>query len=65
MVKPPELAAQAPASKRRPGRPRAEVKRPMVSLRVDPDVLEKLRSSGPGWQTRVNVYLRQYVDGGA
>jgi len=36
----------------------------MVSLRMDPDVLEKLRALGPGWQTRVNAYLRQMTEQG-
>ena len=51
-------------AKRRPGRPRSEVKRPMVSMRMDPDLLEKLRAMGPGWQTRVNDYLRALIEQG-
>lgn len=54
----------APQTKRRPGRPRSEVKRPMVSLRLDPDVLAQLRALGPGWQTRVNGYLRTLIEEG-
>lgn len=46
------------------GRPRAMVKRPMVSMRMDPDVLERLQASGPGWQTRVNALLREAVEQG-
>ena len=46
------------------GRPPSEVKRPMLSMRVDPDVLEKLRASGPGWQTRLNATLRSLVEQG-
>lgn len=49
---------------RRVGRPRVEIKRPMLSMRTDPDVLEKLRASGPGWQTRVNALLRDAVEHG-
>lgn len=30
-----------------------------VSIRLDRDVLETLRASGPGWQGRVNDALRQ------
>jgi uncharacterized protein (DUF4415 family) len=30
-----------------------------VSIRLDFDVLEKLRSSGSGWQSRVNDMLRK------
>lgn len=46
------------------GRPPLDVKRPMLSMRVDPDVLEKLRASGPGWQTRLNATLRTLVEQG-
>jgi uncharacterized protein (DUF4415 family) len=46
------------------GRPPAAVKRPMLSMRVDPDVLEHLRASGKGWQTKVNALLRQAIKQG-
>lgn len=46
------------------GRPPLEFKRPMLSMRVDPDVLEKLRASGKGWQTRLNAVLREVVEQG-
>lgn len=46
------------------GRPPSPVVRPMVSMRMDPDVLIKLRASGPGWQTRVNALLREAVEQG-
>ena len=43
------------------GRPPVENPKVAVKLRLDPDVLEKLRASGKGWQTRVNAVLREYV----
>jgi uncharacterized protein (DUF4415 family) len=46
------------------GRPRQAVTRTMMSLRVDPDILEALRASGRGWQTRVNELLRKAVKAG-
>jgi uncharacterized protein (DUF4415 family) len=46
------------------GRPRQAVTRRMMSLRVDPDVLEALRASGRGWQTRVNELLRKALKAG-
>ena len=49
---------------RRVGRPATGLVRPMLSMRVDPDVLAKLRASGKGWQTRVNAVLRQAVEKG-
>jgi uncharacterized protein (DUF4415 family) len=42
------------------GAQKAPVKK-LVSLRLDPDVLEKLRESGPGWQSRANAVLRKAV----
>jgi len=55
-----ELAHLRPAR----GRPPVAVKRPMLSMRVDPDVLAHLRASGKGWQTKVNALLRQAVEQG-
>lgn len=46
----------------RAGRPPlgAEAKR-QVTLRIDPDVIEKFREGGPGWQGRMNEALRKAV----
>lgn len=41
------------------GRPRAAQTKVPVKLRLDPDVVEVLRATGPGWQTRVNRMLRE------
>jgi uncharacterized protein (DUF4415 family) len=35
--------------------------RQQVSIRLDPDVLAKLKATGPGWQRRVNDILRKAV----
>ncbi|OAN59232.1 hypothetical protein A6A05_19465 [Magnetospirillum moscoviense] len=43
----------------RRGRPPKEAPKKPVSIRLDPDLLEYFRASGPGWQTRVNDLLRQ------
>lgn len=47
------------ASARRVRGPQKAATKRLVSLRLDPDVLEKFRSSGPGWQTRINEALRK------
>jgi uncharacterized protein (DUF4415 family) len=36
----------------------------LVSLRLERDVVERLRASGPGWQGRANDMLRKAVMGG-
>lgn len=33
--------------------------REQVSLRIDQDVLEHFRATGPGWQDRINEILRR------
>ena len=40
------------------GRPKAAQTKKAVSVRLDPDVLEKFRATGPGWQTRINEVLK-------
>jgi len=45
------------------GLQRAPTKRP-ISLRVDADVLERYRATGPGWQGRMNDALRKAMPGG-
>src|SRR3954447_12849942 len=42
----------------RPGRPKGSGKKELVTLRIDRDVLDHFRASGPGWQTRMNNTLR-------
>lgn len=43
----------------RPGRPLAANPKRQVTLRLDPDVLEKFRATGRGWQSRINAELRK------
>jgi uncharacterized protein (DUF4415 family) len=59
----PELAAAFPNGGRPRGRPRGSTRsdKSLVSLRIDNDVLERFRATGPGWQSRVNAALRKAV----
>jgi uncharacterized protein (DUF4415 family) len=41
------------------GRPAIANPRKQVSLRLDGDVIEKFKSTGKGWQSRVNDALRK------
>ena len=50
---------------RRPGRPKVEQPKVPVTMRVDADVLEAIKASGTGWQTRVNAVLREAVRRGS
>jgi uncharacterized protein (DUF4415 family) len=50
---------------RRRGRgPQKAPVKEMVSIRLDRDVVEALRASGPGWQSRANDLLRKALAGG-
>ena len=45
----------------RRGRPLGSGTKVQVTLRLDVDVVEKLKSTGAGWQTRANDALRNWV----
>ena len=45
----------------RRGRPRSVNKKLPVMLRLDPDVVERFKADGEGWQTRMNDALRKAV----
>jgi uncharacterized protein (DUF4415 family) len=51
----PELTEDmlARASVKKGGRPKSENPRQMISLRLPPDVIERWKATGPGWQTRM------------
>jgi uncharacterized protein (DUF4415 family) len=53
----PELVA---AYRRFRGAQKRPTKR-LISLRLDPDVIEHFRARGPGWQARINATLRKAV----
>jgi uncharacterized protein (DUF4415 family) len=46
------------------GRPALATKRPSLNMRVDADVLDALKATGPGWQTRINALLRDAMERG-
>lgn len=62
-VLPPELLKGLATLKKQRGE-RGPQKAPVkvsTTIRLDPDVLETLRASGKGWQTRVNDILRDWI----
>lgn len=50
----------AKALKKR-GRPSGSGNKEQVAIRFDRDVLTAFRASGPGWQTRMNDALREWL----
>jgi len=44
------------------GRPKSDRKKVLVSVRYSQDVIEYFRSTGEGWQSRMNGVLEEYVE---
>ena len=42
----------------RPQRPE-DIRKKRVTMMLDPDVIERLKADGKGWQTRANALLRE------
>ena len=55
----PDLAASIDRELARRGRPPVENPRRQVSIRLDQDVLAHYKSTGKGWQSRINDALRK------
>lgn len=51
--------AQGTWSQPGPGRPPSANPKKQVTLRLDPDVVERFRATGKGWQSRINAELRK------
>jgi uncharacterized protein (DUF4415 family) len=43
------------------GRPPLDSPKEHVNIRLDADILLAFKSNGPGWQTRVNSALREWL----
>ena len=56
-----QLNALVPISVAR-GRPKSENKKLLLSVRYSAEVVEYFRSTGDGWQARMDSVLRQYVN---
>lgn len=48
----------AESIRRARGRPKIDSPRQQISLRLDPDVIEKFKATGKGWQSRINDVLK-------
>lgn len=55
-----QLKAMVPIKSLR-GRPKLDDKKLLVSVRYSPEVLSYFRSTGEGWQSRMDGVLREYV----
>ena len=43
------------------GRPRSDAPKQRITIRLLPDVLAKFKAAGRGWQTRVDLALRDWL----
>jgi uncharacterized protein (DUF4415 family) len=57
---PKEMADGLLAYKKR-GRPFSAATKEQIAIRLDPEVLDTFRKEGPGWQTRINDALKDWL----
>ena len=57
---PKEMADGLLAYKKR-GRPFSVTTKKQIAIRLDPEVLEAFQKEGPGWQTRINNALKDWL----
>ncbi len=58
---PKQLKAMVPMRALR-GRPKSENKKLLLSVRYSPEVVAYFKSTGEGWQSRMDGVLREYVE---
>ena len=49
-------------SLKKPRGPQKAPTKEVVTIRLSQDVVKQLRASGPGWQTRVDSALREWIE---
>lgn len=54
-----DFARMVPSTARRGRGPGKAPAKKLVSLRIDPEVIDRFRADGPGWQARINDILRR------
>ncbi len=43
------------------GRPKLDAPKKSTTLRLDADVVARFKAGGPGWQTRINTVLKDWL----
>ena len=56
-----EMKSAIDAQRKKRGRPFGSGKKEQVAIRFDIEVLDAFRASGPGWQTRMNNALKDWL----
>jgi uncharacterized protein (DUF4415 family) len=57
----PEWAAKFKAAKVRRGRRPSAAPKVSTTIRFDPDIVAAFRDDGPGWQSRINAALQEWL----
>ena len=59
----PALIGEKPAAEliKQRGRPKKAQPKKAVSLRIDPEVIDYFKSTGRGWQSRIDAALKEWV----
>jgi uncharacterized protein (DUF4415 family) len=60
-LKPKQLKSMVPLRTLR-GRPKSDNKKLLVSVRYSPEVVAYFKSTGAGWQSRMDEALREYIE---
>ncbi|SFI24092.1 BrnA antitoxin of type II toxin-antitoxin system [Collimonas sp. OK307] len=55
------LSSSLQAKLKKRGRPIAEITKERITIRLSPVVVEQFRATGPGWQTRVDAALADWL----
>jgi uncharacterized protein (DUF4415 family) len=58
---PPETFNALVALKKNRGRPKVADPKVFTAIRLDADLVDAFKSTGKGWQTRINAALRQFI----
>lgn len=56
-----ELSEKEFKQLKRVGRPKSDSPKVQVAVRYDADILAAFKAGGPGWQTRMNDALREWL----
>ncbi|MGD1036532.1 MAG: BrnA antitoxin family protein [Roseiarcus sp.] len=57
----PEWRRKFQAAKVRRGRKPSQAPKISTTIRLDPDVITAFRDEGPGWQSRINAALQEWL----
>ena len=55
------LSSETMETMRLVGRPKLEVTKQAISIRLSPEVISYFKATGKGWQTRMDEVLKNYV----